>query len=160
MHVLFHADVCYHLPVTPRAAPVFKATRRIGFRAIFASGLHMDTPDLPDHFGRYEVKSKLGEGGFAIVYRARDPMLGREVALKALLPALCADGDIRRRFLAEAHAIAPLHHPNIVTIFDVDEANDLRRSYHHGIGGGHSLAQIVATYGTLSYSRSRPFSEV
>ena len=55
-------------------------------------------------FGRYELVGTLGQGGFATVYRAWDPALGRPVALKALLPHLAADPELHARFLAAAKA--------------------------------------------------------
>jgi serine/threonine-protein kinase len=76
-------------------------------------------------FGRYELRGVLGNGGFATVYRAYDPALQRDVALKTLLPHLAADPTVRARFLAEARALAALHHPNIVTIYDVGETDGL-----------------------------------
>ncbi len=72
-------------------------------------------------FARYEVRNVLGRGGFATVYRAWDPLLRREVALKTLLPHLADDADLRRRFLNEARVLAGLRHPNIVTIHDAGE---------------------------------------
>jgi serine/threonine protein kinase len=72
--------------------------------------------------GRYELRGTLGEGGFATVYRAFDPALGREVALKALHPHLAANPGIRQRFLAEARALARMRHPHIVTVHDVSDA--------------------------------------
>ena len=77
-------------------------------------------------FGRYELLGVLGEGGFATVYRAWDPVLDREVALKALLPHLAGDQDIRGRFLGEARVLARLRHPHIVTVYDVGEVTDPR----------------------------------
>lgn len=73
--------------------------------------------------GRYELGDVLGQGGFAIVYRATDESLGRTVALKMLQPHLAADAAVRERFLAEARSIARLRHPNILTVFDVGEAD-------------------------------------
>ncbi len=71
--------------------------------------------------GRYELRGVLGQGGFATVYRAWDPQLQREVALKALLPHLGQHAEVRARFLQEARALAPLRHPNIVSFLDVGE---------------------------------------
>jgi len=71
--------------------------------------------------GRYEVLSEVAKGGQATVYRARDTMLGRVVALKVLHPHLAGDPQFRERFLREARMAASLTHPNVVTIFDVGE---------------------------------------
>ena len=56
--------------------------------------------------GRYEIAALLGRGGMAEVYRARDPQLGREVAVKLILPALAGEEDFGRRFASEARAVA------------------------------------------------------
>ena len=69
--------------------------------------------------GPYEIVAALGEGGMGEVYRARDPRLGREVAIK-ILPAGSADDPERlRRFEQEARATAALNHPNILAVFDI-----------------------------------------
>ncbi len=73
--------------------------------------------------GRYRILGELGRGAMGVVYRAVDPMIEREVALKTLhaeLPADIAD-EVRVRFLREARSAGRLSHPNIVTIFDVGE---------------------------------------
>ncbi len=72
-------------------------------------------------FGRYSIVGRLGEGGFATVYRAWDPLLDREVALKALPMRLAGDASLRARFMAEARALASLRHPNIIAFFDIGE---------------------------------------
>jgi len=73
--------------------------------------------------GRFEIKSALGGGGFGVVYRAFDPVLGREVALK--VPKFGPDDAKRtQRFLIEAQAAAHLHHPNIVAVFESGQAGD------------------------------------
>ena len=69
--------------------------------------------------GPYEVVSPLGAGGMGEVYRARDTRLGREVAVKVLLPEVSADDSRRRRFEQEARSASALNHPNIVTVYDV-----------------------------------------
>src|SRR5512142_1284731 len=69
--------------------------------------------------GPYEVLSPLGAGGMGEVWRARDPRLGREVAIK-VLPASCsADADRLRRFEQEARAAGILNHPNITAVYDI-----------------------------------------
>jgi serine/threonine-protein kinase len=68
--------------------------------------------------GPYEVLTLLGEGGMGAVYRGRDPRLGRDVAIKVLLPDSARDADSVARFEREARAIASLSHPNVLSIFD------------------------------------------
>jgi len=68
--------------------------------------------------GPYEIVSALGAGGMGEVYRARDEHLGRDVALKVLPAGTLADDSARRRFRAEAEALARLNHPHIATVHD------------------------------------------
>jgi eukaryotic-like serine/threonine-protein kinase len=70
----------------------------------------------------YRIQAKLGSGGMGEVYRAEDTRLDRSVALKFIAPHLIADEATRRRFEQEAKAVAALDHPNICTIFEIDEA--------------------------------------
>jgi serine/threonine protein kinase/Tol biopolymer transport system component len=72
-----------------------------------------------DRIGRFEIVGPLGAGGMGEVYRARDPELLREVAIKVLAPAFSRDPDRRERFEREARAAASLNHPNIVAVHDV-----------------------------------------
>ena len=67
----------------------------------------------------YQIVEKIGAGGMGEVYRAHDPRLGRDVALKVLPAALTGDPDRLRRFEQEARAAAALNHPNILAIYDV-----------------------------------------
>lgn len=67
---------------------------------------------------RYELEGQIGSGGMAVVYRARDSMLERTVAIKVLREDFSADPSFRERFRQEALAAANLYHPNIVTIHD------------------------------------------
>src|SRR5919198_667773 len=71
--------------------------------------------------GRYEIRSKIGEGGMGEVYRARDEKLNREVAIKVLPTNLSADKDRLGRFEQEAQAAGALNHPNILAVYDVGE---------------------------------------
>ena len=72
-----------------------------------------------ESIGRYVVDQKVGEGAMANVYRARDPEIDRNVAIKMLKDKLCVDEEYVSRFLREAKAAGTISHPNIVTIFDV-----------------------------------------
>jgi eukaryotic-like serine/threonine-protein kinase len=67
---------------------------------------------------RYQLEERLGSGGMAVVYRARDLMLERHVAIKILRESYSADAEFRQRFHQEAKAAANLSHPNIITIHD------------------------------------------
>jgi predicted Zn finger-like uncharacterized protein len=73
---------------------------------------------LPETIGRFRVTQRLGSGAFGTVYRATDPTLGREVALKIPRLGLLGNPKALERFLREARAAASLHHPNIVAVFE------------------------------------------
>lgn len=78
-----------------------------------------------DRIGKYVVDGLLGQGGNGAVYRARDSVLGRAVALKLLKPELVHDATMLGRFRDEAEAMAQLNHPNVLTVFDfVGAGND------------------------------------
>jgi serine/threonine protein kinase len=71
------------------------------------------------HLGPYEIIDAIGAGGMGEVYRARDPRLGRAVAIKVLPASFSADPDRLRRFEQEARAAAALNHPNILAVYDI-----------------------------------------
>lgn len=82
-----------------------------------------------ERIGRYELVSELGRGAMGVVYRARDPKLGRELAVKTIKLGQHADAQeiqgLRQRLFREAQSAGRLSHPGIVTIFDADEQNGL-----------------------------------
>lgn len=81
----------------------------------------MDGVPASDHrIGRYRILGLLGEGGMGTVYRALDPHLGREVAIKVLKKQ--DDAVAVQRFFREATAASALNHPNLVTVFEASEA--------------------------------------
>ena len=93
------------MPITDPAAPVFPPLAAMS----------------PESVSHYRVLDKLGEGGTAVVYRAEDVALGREVALKFLSADCSADYGRIARFQHEARTIASLNHPNICTIHEIGE---------------------------------------
>jgi serine/threonine-protein kinase len=94
-----------------------------------SSGLHprpaIGGPAVPTRLGRYQIVHEIGKGAMGIVYRARDPMINRDLALKAIPLATEFEGDeledARRKFFREAEAAGRLSHPHIVTIYDAGE---------------------------------------
>jgi len=73
--------------------------------------------------GHYRILSKLGEGGMGVVYSARDAHLDRRVAIKVLPAQAVANPERKRRFVQEAKAASALSHPNIITIYDISQAD-------------------------------------
>src|SRR5216684_8292160 len=76
--------------------------------------------------GPYEILAPLGKGGMGEVYRARDPRLGRDVAIKLLPADMATQADRLARLEREAKSVAALNHPNIVTLHSIEEADGVR----------------------------------
>jgi serine/threonine protein kinase len=115
-------------------------------------------PEPTEIAGRYLVVKKLGAGAFGTVYKAKDKILGRMVAIKTIrLEGLAAAGtsmdELVDRFKREAQVSAQLKHPNIVTIYDVGEANGmsyLAMEFIDGVG----LERVIASAGRLPIERA------
>src|SRR5574338_1397917 len=84
--------------------------------------VHFDALLPGMNLGAYRIEARLGAGGMGEVYRAHDPRLGRDVAIKTLPAAVGNDPELMRRFQQEARALAALHHPNIAVIHDLHES--------------------------------------
>ena len=78
------------------------------------------------HLGPYEILSAIGAGGMGEVYRARDPKLARDVAIKVLPEAFARDAERMARFQREAKVLASLSHPNIATIYGLEDSGSTR----------------------------------
>ena len=91
--------------------------------------VRLEVGGLPQKIGRYEILGKLGHGAMGVVYKARDPIIDRLVAIKTIrFDRLYEDQEVqnlRERFFKEARAAGKLTHPNIVTVFDVGEDGGL-----------------------------------
>ena len=94
---------------------------------------------------RYRLLERVGAGGMALVYKARDLALGRIVAIKVLQESLASDEEFLGRFRAEAHRAANLAHPNIVTIHDIGQDGRLHYIVMEYVEG-RTLKQLVRTY--------------
>jgi WD40 repeat protein len=98
-------------------------------------------PEVPG----YEILDELGRGGMGVVYKARQTGLQRLVALKMILAGAHATTDERARFVAEARAVARLHHPNIVQIYDVGEIDGRPYFALEYVGGGNLAQKLDGT---------------
>ena len=90
----------------------------------------------------YQILRRLGEGGMGEVYAAEDTRLSRQVALKVLRPEMAADPERLRRFQREARAVAALSHPNIVTLYSVEEADGVQFLTMELVEG-KTLAEVI-----------------
>jgi WD40 repeat protein len=107
---------CPHCGTRFRAAAATIEARSIAATAGPGPGAAPDG-DLPAQVGRFQVRGRLGSGAFGTVYRAHDPQLEREVALKVPHPGTLADATAVERFLREAKAAARLRHPHIIPVY-------------------------------------------
>jgi formylglycine-generating enzyme required for sulfatase activity len=108
--------------------------------------------------GKYEILEEIGRGGFAVVYKARDTVLDRIVALKVLHPHWTADAGFVARFHREARAAANLRHPHIVTVHDAGEAEGQLYIAMEYLPG-RTLRALLEAEGPLSLEQALPILE-
>ena len=104
----------------------------------------------------YRLEVRVGAGGMAVVFRARDERLGRLVALKVLAPGLAADPGFRRRFIAESRAAAAVDDPHIIPIYEAGEADGALFIAMRFVGGG-DLRRVLDREGVLAPGRAAGF---
>lgn len=99
--------------------------------------------------GKYEIVSILGRGGMGVVLRAHDRLIQRDVAIKLLPDDLATDATMLKRFLSEARAAGKLHHPNVVSIFEIGQEG---RSYYlvMELVAGGSVEDYLDKHGPIS----------
>ena len=107
---------------------------------------------------RYEILEVIGEGGMAIVYRALDHRLNRDVAVKIMRDEMAADEEFRRRFCTESHAVAMLSHPNIVAVYDVSH-NDNVEYIVMELVDGITLKQYMERKGMVAWKEVVHFTK-
>ena len=103
--------------------------------------------------GRYEIIEKIGEGGMAVVYKAKDRLLNRYVAIKILRPEFVKDEQFVENFRKESQAAAGLSHPNIVNVYDVGKEGNIHFIVMELIDG-KPLSQVIDEKGRLDYKEA------
>ncbi|HVU03317.1 MAG TPA: protein kinase [Polyangiaceae bacterium] len=98
---------------------------------------------------KYELLERIGLGGMATVYRARDRRLGREVAVKLIHAHLRENPEVAARFVSEARAVARLRHPNIVEVFDISDENEPERYLVVELVRGMTLRTLLTKHRVL-----------
>jgi serine/threonine protein kinase len=102
----------------------------------------------------YQIEREIGRGGMAVVYRAVDTHLHRTVAIKVLPPDVAFNSDVRTRFIREAQTAAQLSHPNIVSIYSVDDRDESLVYFVMAYIDGESLGLHLATEGRWPIDRT------
>jgi serine/threonine-protein kinase len=102
--------------------------------------------------GRYELFEKIGEGGMSVVYKAKDRLLNRYVAIKILKPEFIKDRKFIESFRRESQAAASLSHSNIVNIFDVGQEGNIHYIVMELVTG-NTLSEMIKEEGPLPYQR-------
>ena len=105
-----------------------------------------------EKLGKFEIKRVLGNGAMGEVYLGVDPSIGREVAIKTILPAAAQGGDAKERFAREARAAGVLNHPNLVTIYEFGEDQGVLYIAMEFVKG-HDLDELLQDH-SLSLSES------
>ena len=106
---------------------------------------------------RYEILELIGEGGMAVVFKALDLRLNRNVALKVMREEIMDDEEFCNRFYAESHAVAMLSNPNIVAVYDVSNREDIEYIVMELVEG-ITLRQYMDRRGALAWREVLHFS--
>jgi WD40 repeat protein/tRNA A-37 threonylcarbamoyl transferase component Bud32 len=101
----------------------------------------------------YRLEARIGAGGMAVVFRARDERLGRTVALKVLTPALAGDGEFRERFIRESQRAAAVDHPHIIPVYGAGEVGGVLYLAMRYVAGG-DLRAVLRREGPLRADRA------
>src|SRR4051812_45024425 len=123
--VAFHANVfaCAACAVASRAHTSSMVIRRGVWRMAHSTVLSSAALMVGKTLGKYRIIDKIGRGGMGIVYLAVDETLDRQVAIKAISPEL-VEGELVKRFRAEAVTLAKVNHPNIATVYELFRDDD------------------------------------
>src|SRR6201988_2653223 len=125
--------------------------RRVGLPQYFlVSREPLLTVVTGTRIGRYEIRTRIGEGGMGEVYLAQDTELERTVALKVLPGDVASDQQRMNRFVQEAQAVSALNHPNILTIHEIGQAADTHFISTEFIDGEPLCQHAVAAHVNLA----------
>ena len=105
-------------------------------------------PEPGTRLGQYRLRSEHARGGFGLVWRAEDEVLGREVALKQLSGILVGDDDYRRRFVGEARIAAQLQHPGVVPVYSLGDQDGKNPYYTMKLVSGQTLGEAIRRFHT------------
>ncbi len=103
--------------------------------------------------GKYALEQQIGQGGMAVVFRARDEQLGRMVALKIMAPSVASDPEFRERFVRESRAAAAVDDPHIIPVFEAGESAGVLFIAMRYVPGG-DVRSLLAREGPLSLDRT------
>src|SRR5690606_23472393 len=95
-----------------------------------------------ERIGKYIVLEEIGQGGMGIVYKARDPVIGREVAVKVIIERIMRSPDLKERFLREIASAGRLSHENIMTIYDAGD-HEGRPFFVMELRSGTDLSTVI-----------------
>ena len=110
-------------------------------------------PGVGSRVAGYRLEERIGAGGMAVVYRALDVRLGRQVALKLMAPVLAGDHTFRQRFLRESRAASAVDEPHILPVYEADQAPDGTLFIATRYVQGGDLRTLLSREGTLSFGR-------
>jgi len=137
-------------------SPLKAARDHVSGEVVLGSGLRLAPPREPRflaRLGAFDIVSVLGQGGMGVVFKAYEPALSRDVALKIMGSELLCDDVARKRFLREARSAARLNHPNVVTIFSVGEEQSIPYIAMEYVKGS-SLAATLSEEGQIEPGRA------
>jgi tRNA A-37 threonylcarbamoyl transferase component Bud32/tetratricopeptide (TPR) repeat protein len=109
--------------------------------------------EIKGRIGRYDIVRPIGKGAMGMVYLAHDTILERDVALKVMVSQIADDAELNQRFIREAKAVAKMHHPNVVNVFDLGQHTDGSPYIAMELLKGHDLQKAMRTPPPMSLDR-------
>ena len=109
--------------------------------------------EIKGRIGRYDIVRPIGKGAMGMVYLAHDTILERDVALKVMVSQIADDAELNQRFVREAKAVAKMHHPNVVNVFDLGHHTDGSPYIAMELLKGHDLQKAMRTPPPMSLDR-------